>query len=49
MKIILTEDFLYLHLLFALIFILSTWITGGQYINQTLHKPEFYAAWSLLG
>lgn len=40
MKIILTEDFLYLHLLFALIFLLSTCIIGGQCINQIFRKPE---------
>ena len=44
MRIVLTEDFLCLHLLFALIFILNTCIIGGQYINQTSHKPESYVA-----
>lgn len=47
MNIILTAEFLYL--LFALVFILSSWIIGGQYVNQTSHKPEFYVTWSLLG
>lgn len=44
MKIVLTEDFLYPRLLFALIFILSTCVIGGQYINQTSHQPDFYVA-----